>query len=131
MPNKTINYDLTKPLGSENYDVEVQNSNMDKIDAALNTLDDGKAEVGDYPAIITTTWTGTSAPYSQAVTVPGITADDNPICDIVPSGTYATDIQMEDDWANVYRIVTSVNTVTFYSHAVTGAPIPVQIKAVR
>lgn len=35
MPNKTTNYDLTKPLPSEFYDVEVQNSNMDKIDARM------------------------------------------------------------------------------------------------
>ena len=35
MANKTSNYELVKPLASEFYDVEVQNGNMDKIDAAL------------------------------------------------------------------------------------------------
>ncbi|MDD4390328.1 MAG: hypothetical protein PHW03_05940 [Eubacteriales bacterium] len=38
MPNQTTNYNLIKPLASENYDVGVQNSNMDAIDAALGTL---------------------------------------------------------------------------------------------
>lgn len=43
MPNQTPNYNLTKPLGAENYDIEVQNGNMDKIDNALKGLQDSKA----------------------------------------------------------------------------------------
>jgi hypothetical protein len=35
MPNYTTNYNLVKPLGSELYDIEVHNENMDKIDGAL------------------------------------------------------------------------------------------------
>lgn len=35
MPNYTSNYNLTKPLPTELYDIEVQNGNMDKIDEAL------------------------------------------------------------------------------------------------
>lgn len=35
MADKTPNFDLTKPLPSEFYDVGVQNDNMDKIDQAL------------------------------------------------------------------------------------------------
>ena len=35
MANKTTNYELTKPLETEFYDIKIQNANMDKIDAAL------------------------------------------------------------------------------------------------
>lgn len=35
MPDKTTNYNLIKPLANENYDVGVQNGNMDAIDVAL------------------------------------------------------------------------------------------------
>lgn len=35
MANKTTNYELVKPLASEFYDIEVQNGNMDKIDAEM------------------------------------------------------------------------------------------------
>ena len=35
MPNYTTNYNLVKPLGTELYDIEVHNGNMDKIDNAL------------------------------------------------------------------------------------------------
>ena len=37
--DQTPNYALGKPLGGENYDVEVQNDNMDTIDLALAGLD--------------------------------------------------------------------------------------------
>ena len=46
MANQTENYKLTKPLASEFYDVEVQNGNMDKIDAALKENADGSPQNG-------------------------------------------------------------------------------------
>lgn len=47
MANQTENYKLTKPLASEFYDVEVQNGNMDKIDAALKKNADGIKNLQD------------------------------------------------------------------------------------
>ena len=35
MADKTTNYSLTKPLESEFYDIQVQNDNMDIIDAQM------------------------------------------------------------------------------------------------
>lgn len=40
MAEQTLNYNLTKPDPSDFYDVNVQNENMDKIDAALKNLSD-------------------------------------------------------------------------------------------
>ena len=36
MATKTTNYNLTKPSGSENADIDVINANMDTIDSALS-----------------------------------------------------------------------------------------------
>ena len=54
MANKTENYELTKPLASEFYNVEVQNNNMDIIDAqmkanadAITALQDGQENKAD------------------------------------------------------------------------------------
>ena len=86
--------------------------------------------VTDYSATITTTWTG-SAPYSQTITVTGILASDKPVVDMVPTGTYATDIAMLTDWSNIYRIVTSADAITVYSKAATTAAIPINLRVVR
>ena len=76
-------------------------------------------------------WSGSAAPYTYALSVSGITANDKPVIDITFSGTYATDKTRCDDWANVYRGVTSANKITFYAHAKPSATIPLQIQVVR
>lgn len=45
MPNQTTNYNLTKPLETERYDVQVFNSNADIIDAQMKSNADGIANV--------------------------------------------------------------------------------------
>lgn len=44
MANKTTNYNLTKPLPEEFYDVGVQNDNMDIIDQKLKSVDAASAD---------------------------------------------------------------------------------------
>ena len=40
MPNYTSNYNFTKPLSTELYDIEVFNENMEKVDDALKDVKD-------------------------------------------------------------------------------------------
>ena len=47
MANTTENYGLAKPLQSDFYDVEVQNGNMDKIDAGMKANADGIKDLRD------------------------------------------------------------------------------------
>lgn len=84
-----------------------------------------------YTTTLDTTWSGTEAPYTKEQTVTGILSTDNPIVDIVLSGTYATDSKIEADWAEIYRIVTSANSVTLYAHKKPTNSIPLQFKVVR
>ena len=84
-----------------------------------------------YTATIGTGWSGSAAPYSIAVTVSGILADDTPIIDLVPSSTFATAEQQMEAWGYVYRAVTAANKVTFYATEKPTVSIPIQIKAVR
>lgn len=39
MPNQTPNYNLTKPLQTENYNIDVFNNNADIIDTTLKNID--------------------------------------------------------------------------------------------
>ena len=45
MPNTTTNYNLTKPLETERYDVQIFNNNADIIDTQMKTNADGIANV--------------------------------------------------------------------------------------
>lgn len=85
-----------------------------------------------YSTEISTTWTGSSAPYTQDVTVTGITADDEP--HIMPnySTTNATAIAQKEAWAMVCDGTAGANKITFtcFEDKPTTA-IPIQIEVMR
>lgn len=76
-------------------------------------------------------WTGTSAPFSQEITVNGILATDKPKVDVVVSSTYATAQNEIWDWGYVYRVVTSKNKVTAYATAKPIVSLKVQMEVIR
>ena len=84
-----------------------------------------------YSGTLSTSWSGSKAPYTQAVTVSGILATDTPILDYTNSGTYATDQNREEGWLNIYRAVTSANRITFYAHAKPTVSIPFTAQVIR
>ena len=85
----------------------------------------------DYTGTLSTSWSGSSAPYTQAVTVSGILSTDRPILDMVCSGTYATDQSREEGWLNIYRAVTAANRITFYAHEKPTVSIPFYAQVTR
>lgn len=85
----------------------------------------------DYTGTLSTSWSGSAAPYTQAVTVSGILSTDRPILDMVCSGTYATDQSREEGWLNIYRAVTAANKITFYAHEKPTVSIPFYAQVTR
>ena len=83
--------------------------------------------------LATGSWSGASAPYSQAVTITGVTtAGKPPIIDVVLSDTYATALNELTAYGLVYRFkVTGDNTVTAYATAVPATTINIHAKLVR
>ena len=133
---------IIKPDGSLEYTPDDIKNIDDKVGGLENDFNSHLAEDatltekghikhGTLTTTLNTTWTGTSAPFSKAQTVSGILATDTPIVDIVMSGTYATDEARQEAWGNIYRAVTSANTITFYATEKPTIALPLQIKVVR
>ena len=61
MATNTTNYGLTKPAGTDKYDISVQNANMDKIDAQMKANADGLVAVGNTYETKANAITGLSA----------------------------------------------------------------------
>ena len=100
-------------------------------DAATKNYVDSKV-VSFSTTLPYASWTGTSAPYTKAVTVTGILATDTPTIDLdLSNATYSDVATIQSSWANVYRAVTSADTITFYASSVPTIDIPLGIKAVR
>ena len=83
--------------------------------------------------LATGSWVGSSAPYSQAVTIAGVTvAGKPPIIDVVLSDTYATALAELTAYGLVYRFnVTADNTVTAYATGIPVTAINIHAKLVR
>ena len=83
-------------------------------------------------ATITTTWSGSSAPYTQDVSVSGILASDTPHITPVYSTTNSTAITQKEAWGCVSKAVTSDGKITFtcFEEKPTTA-IPIQIEVNR
>ena len=104
--NTVVNTKIVDPSNTHINDTVAHVTAGDKTDW------DGKAERYEFTAAVTTTWVGASAPYTQAVTVTGILADDDPIINPVYSATNATAILEKSAWGNVGKVVTTLNTIT-------------------
>lgn len=92
----------------------------------------GAATVATYTATLSTTWDGTTAPYTQTVTVTGILATDNPVVDVVLSSTPATALLEAAAWGKISRIVTAANSITAYCNEEAPAQaLNIQLKVVR
>lgn len=83
-----------------------------------------------YTATLSTTWSGSAAPYSQAVTISGVLATDRPIIDLVPSSTYSTAESQIEAWGYIYRAVTSLNKITFYATEKPTVSLPIQVRCI-
>ena len=94
--------------------------------------DTSRATVANYTATLAAaSWSGASAPYSQALTVNGLLASDTPTVDVVMSGTYSTDEARKTAWAAIYRAVSSANTLTVYASELPTVDLPIQLQCVR
>ena len=91
----------------------------------------GGAVVKTFTADVDTGWTGSAAPYSKAVTISGLLANDTPIVDLVASSTYSDAEAQIEAWGYVYRAVTSANTLTLYATEKPTVAMTIQVKVVR
>lgn len=85
-----------------------------------------------FTVTLSTSWSGTSAPYSQTTPVSGILSEDNPIVDVVLSAAPSIAELQEEAWGCVSRIITNEGSITaFCNEAKPVTAIPIQLKVVR
>ena len=65
-------------------------------------------------ATITTTWSGTEAPYIQEITISGIRDDHKPIIGPIYDDDVETAIAQQEAWSLIDKIVTDINKIICY-----------------
>ena len=61
---------------------------------------------------LATNWSGASAPYTQTITVNGLTSSLNPVIDVVISNTVETGLEEQKQWGYITKATTGTNTLT-------------------
>lgn len=114
----TINSEITA-VKAKNTEQDASITNINNSISSLQIKDteqdaeiSKKAVTTTYTANVGTGWTGDAAPYTQTVTVNGITADDNPIVDIYSNSTSAKFKLELKAYSLVSKIVTGENSIT-------------------
>lgn len=84
-----------------------------------------------YAATISTTWAGSTAPYTQDIAISGILASDKPVIDVVADAAWTTAEAQLEAWALVYKIVAGAGKITVYASEATTTAIPIQLGVAR
>jgi len=118
MATSTTNFALTKPGLTDPIDVSVLNTNFDIIDrqmklnqnmaASATTTTPSRATIS-----LTDTWTGSSSPYTQTVTVSGATITSDSKVDLLPDATVLA--QMIEDGTTAMWIQNDNGVLTAYA----------------
>ena len=74
----------------------------------------GFVEKNFKTATITTTWSGTEAPYIQEITISGIRDDHKPIIGPIYDDDVETAIAQQEAWSLIDKIVTDINKIICY-----------------
>ena len=102
---------MTGPIAMGGNKVSSLGAPADPGDAATKGYVDGKHLSRNV--VISTTWTGNAAPYTQSISVNGILSTDAPHITPVYSSTLETALSEEDAWAMISKAETSDGTITF------------------
>ena len=76
-------------------------------------------------------WEGTTAPFTQTSTIPGLLGSDTPLVDLLLSGTLSTDRKRLEDYAQLYRAATADGALTVYALARPTVTLPLRILCIR
>lgn len=101
----TGNYNLAKPDPTDLVDISVINSNMDKIDKNIKSVETAAAKADRVVEITlyASRWVGSSAPYSQTVSVPEMKSTD--IIRVMSAVTSSTPLSSIETWEKMAAMV--------------------------
>jgi len=107
--------DLAQTGSKANRALGAQGGNLAIFDQQGNPVDSGYSPQDwrsqELTVTLSATWSG-GGPYTQQVSVSGLTAGDAPLADVALTGQAATDRARLEDWAKVSRLTAGAGTLT-------------------
>ena len=139
-------YDVVRAEGTitevgDAFNAETMNDLEDRIETADNTnasnISTNATNIASIQSKMTilsitlgTSWSNDSSNgyYYQSVSNSNITSSDNPVLDIVPSGTSDNMQAQQTEWAKILKAETYNNGIKFYAKEATTTSLTVTVK---
>lgn len=87
--------------------------------------------LGPRSLTLSAAWSGTAAPYTQTLSLPGALAGDFPLLRLSPSGSAAAIAQQLADFSKIYGIVPAADALTLYASEKPSAALTLQVLILR
>lgn len=121
----TLNKEWAKVYKAEVGENTITFYSIEKITSNL-TISVMTSSLSYMTTSLSKTWNNSSVPYTQSITLSGITEDSTPYIDVIVEDPTKA-VQLKDAWSHVYNATTSSNTITFYSSEKLDIAIPISI----
>ena len=103
-----------------------------KISAITKLLEKVFAKTQTFQTdVLSSSWNGSSAPYTVDLTLSGIKSTDNPIVDLIVDSTLSTAQSEVENWSYVYKILTNDNGIKLFATEKPTVDLSLQLKVVR
>ena len=94
-------------------------------------LSPGAVSVSYAAALDPAHWEGTTAPFTQTVSVPGLLGSDTPLVDLSLGGTFSSDRKCLEDYALLYRAAAADGALTVYAAGRPTTALTLRILCIR
>lgn len=108
-------------------------SDWDEDDSSEKAYILNKPRIKTWTATVSTTWTGDTAPFTQAITLAGLLATDNVQIALIPTDAadFVATKAEQKELGRIYAGVTSANTLTLYAKSATTSAISIVVWEVQ
>ena len=111
--------------------ISIRTESLENGAVTAEKLSPGAVSVTYAAELDPANWEGTTAPFSQTVSVPGLLGSDTPLVDLSLSGTFSTDRKRLEDYAQLYRALTADGALTVYAAGRPTATLTLRILCIR
>ena len=115
-------------LDTKNSIAYIQNADTNGyLERRLGTLESNIKSTETFVATVSTTWTGTKAPFTQTIAVEGMTETTKVVADVLLSDDYEASQTELENYNKIYRISTAADQITVHASEKTEVELSIKL----
>ena len=111
--------------------ISIRTESLENGAVTAEKISPGAVSVSYAAALDPAHWEGTTAPFTQTVSVPGLLGSDTPLVDLSLGGTFSSDRKCLEDYALLYRAAAADGALTVYAAGRPTTALTLRILCIR